>query len=132
MNIMRLCAAGLLSCAAFASAALAQDAARGKALFAAECAACHSAQPGQNGVGPSLAGVYGRPAGTVPGYHFSPALRQTHIILTATELDLFLRSPSSFAAGTKMPTPGSLMHMGVPNAADRGDLIAYLRDLRSD
>ena len=123
-------AAGLLGGLALAGTAQAQDAARGKILFQSECAACHSAVPGQNGIGPSLAGVYDMRAGMVPGYHYSVQLKNSNIVWTDAELNKFLMSPAVVVAGTKMPQPGTEMHMGVPSDQDRGDLIAYLRSLK--
>ena len=51
------------------------SAARGQRVFGA-CAACHSLQPEQNMTGPSLAGLWGRKAGTLPSFdRYSPALK---------------------------------------------------------
>ena len=52
--------------------AAAQDAAAGAAVFKSQCGICHSVQAGRNMTGPSLFGVVGRPAGKVPGFHYSP------------------------------------------------------------
>lgn len=123
-------ATGLTLCLAIAGPAAAQDAAHGQVLFSAECAACHSTVPGQNGVGPSLAGVYGSRAGMVPGYKFSVALKQSTIVWTSETLEAFLTDPNSDVTGTNMPLPGTVMHLGMPNATDRADVIAYLRTLK--
>ena len=61
-----------------------------------QCAACHSTQPGQNKIGPSLAGVFGRTSGSVPGYNYSAALKNAH--LTWDEL---LIPPNDLAAVVK-------------------------------
>jgi cytochrome c len=105
------------------SAFAASDAAKGKTIFAAQCAACHSVQKGQNGIGPSLYGVYGQPAAATPGYQFSPALKSAHITWTKSALDKFLTNPQGDVPGTKMP------YMGMANAGDRQDVIAYLASL---
>jgi cytochrome c len=115
-NLMTLCA---VASVALVSTAAAQSADRGKTLFTSECAACHSVTPGQNGIGPSLAGVYGMHA----------ALQTANIVWTDDQLEKFLRDPEIAVAGTKMPHPGTEMHMGMPSPVDRGDLIAYLRSL---
>ena len=61
-------ALGAAAMAASAGPAFAAgNAAKGKSLFQAQCAACHSVQKGQNGIGPSLYGVYGQPAADAPG-----------------------------------------------------------------
>jgi cytochrome c len=99
------------------------NAAKGKTIFSAQCAACHSVVAGQNGIGPSLNGVYGKPAASVTGFQFSPALKYAHIVWTATALDKFLANPQADVPGTKMP------FMGMPNAQKRADVIAYLATL---
>jgi len=62
----------VLSAVIVSSAQAGGDAAHGKTLFG-RCAACHSATT-QNKVGPGLAGVFGRPAGTVPNFRYSKAM----------------------------------------------------------
>ncbi|MDD2877016.1 MAG: c-type cytochrome [Acidiphilium sp.] len=106
-----------------AASARAADVAKGKSIFAEQCAACHSAASGQNGIGPSLYGVYGKPAAMTAGFDFSPALKSAHIVWTAPALDKFLANPQSDVPGTKMP------YMGMANATDRADVIAYLATL---
>lgn len=96
------------------------DAEKGKSLFA-RCSACHSTTS-QNKVGPGLAGVSGRPAGTAVGFKYSKALASSGITWTADQLDAFLAAPTKAVPGTSMP-------VGVPNANDRSDIIAYLKTL---
>jgi cytochrome c len=100
------------------------NAADGKAIFAAQCSACHSVVPGQGNIGPNLARVYGEKAANIPGYAFSPALKAAHIIWTATALKKFLLSPQMDVPGTKMP------FMGMRSTAKRADIVAYLASLR--
>ncbi|WP_375198042.1 c-type cytochrome [Sphingobium sp.] len=104
-----------------ASPALAQtgDAARGKAVFA-RCMACHTVDPGVNRLGPSLAGVVGRTSGTVPGFAYSPAMKNAKIRWDTKSLDAYLAKPIANMPGTKM------VFAGLPNPADRANLIAYL------
>ena len=64
----------LLALFGFAGAALAQDASAGKEAYK-ECAACHSTKSGETLLGPSLAGVYDRKAGTVEGFRYSAAMK---------------------------------------------------------
>lgn len=96
------------------------DAARGKSVFN-RCAACHTATD-QNKIGPGLAGVLGRAAGTVPGARYSKTLPASGIVWDETKLDEFLAAPTKAVPGTSMP-------LGVPNAQDRADVIAYLKTL---
>jgi cytochrome c len=86
------------------------------------CAGCHSTQAGQNKIGPSLAGVFGRTSGSVPGYNYSAALKNAHLTWDQQTLDKFLQSPSGLVHGTKM-------FATVPDAATRQRVIAYLKSL---
>jgi cytochrome c len=96
------------------------DAARGEKQFA-ECAACHSLEPGVHGVGPSLHGVFNRTAGAFADYRYSPALKRSGIIWNADTLDAFIAGCQHFIPGNRMP------YDSMPDAADRADLIAYLQ-----
>ncbi|WP_313809449.1 cytochrome c family protein [Sphingobium sp.] len=104
-----------------ASPALAQtgDAAKGKTVFA-RCMACHSVDPGANRLGPSLADIVGRTSGTVPGFAYSPAMKNARIRWDAKSLDAYLAKPAAKVPGTRM------IFAGLPNPADRANLIAYL------
>jgi cytochrome c len=97
------------------------DAAAGEKVFA-HCAPCHSTKPGENKVGPSLAGVFGRKSGTEPGYSYSSAMKGLNVTWDETSLDEYLKGPSKFVRGTKMV-------YSVPNEKDRQDVIAYLKTL---
>lgn len=96
------------------------DAAPGRALFAQRCAACHSLVAGQNRVGPSLAGVVGRKAGTAAGFRYSPALARSPIVWDRKALDGFLTNSNAAVPGNRMPLAG------LPRPADRAALIAFL------
>jgi cytochrome c len=98
------------------------DVAAGQQVFA-RCAPCHSATPGQNLVGPSLADVFGRKSGSEPGYSYSAALKSANITWDENTLDQFLSNPAGDVHGTKM-------FINVPNAADRQNVIAYLKTLK--
>jgi nitrite reductase (NO-forming) len=85
-----------------------------------KCRACHSIVPGKNMVGPSLAGVVGRKAGTEAGYSYSQAMKGANIVWDAKSLDAYLTDPQKFVPGNKMPFPG------LKSDHDRDDVIAYL------
>jgi cytochrome c len=95
------------------------DAGLGEQVFA-KCTACHSLQAGQHMTGPSLHGLRGRRAGTVEGFSFSPALRDSGIVWGEATLDSFLQSPQTFIPGTVMPFGG------IKSATDRAALVCYL------
>src|ERR1700756_2393568 len=92
--------------------------------FASHCAGCHSTQPGKNGVGPSLAGIYGSTSGTVPGYTFSVALKNAKLQWDDQSLNKYLQNPSGLVHGTKM-------FVGVPDGATRQRIVTYLQTLKS-
>ena len=98
------------------------DAAAGEHVFA-RCMVCHSPKAGENKIGPSLAGVFGRKSGSAPGYNYSPALKSAGITWDEQELDKYLTNPSADIHGTKMV-------ISVPNAEDRQNVIAYLKMLK--
>ncbi len=97
------------------------DAATGGKLFAENCSACHAAD--HNGVGPALAGVVGRRAGSEAGFAYSAALRGSGIVWNAQTLDRWLAGPQAMVPGAAMP-----VHVG--DAAERRDIVAYLASLR--
>src|SRR5437763_8177025 len=86
------------------------------------CAGCHSTQAGQNKIGPSLAGAFDRPSGSVPGYNYSAAMKNAHLTWDQQTLDKFLQSPGGLVHGTKM-------FATVPDAGMRQRVIAYLKSL---
>jgi cytochrome c len=96
------------------------DAARGEKKFE-ECAACHKIERGENNLGPSLHGVFGRKAGTLADFRYSPALKRSGITWTAATLDTYLADPQKAVPANRMP------YAGLADASDRADLIAYLQ-----
>jgi len=114
---------GLVGSTAWARApapAPAGDAVKGKTVFA-RCAICHDLKPGVQKMGPSLHGVFGRKAGTVAGFNYSPAMKSAKITWSAATLDSYVTSPAKVVPGNKMAFAG----LAAP--ADRANLIAYLQ-----
>lgn len=95
------------------------DPVHGKQLFAERCNACHAL--GTNKTGPRLGGVIGRKAGSVPGYHYSPALQNAGLVWSKTNLDRWLADPKKFVPGVRMP-------VRVLDTPSRHDIIAYLEE----
>ncbi len=89
----------------------------------AKCHACHSVMPGRNGIGPSLAGVYGRLAGTAERYRYSPDLAASGIRWDQASLDVWLSGPRAMVPQTKMTFAG----LGRPE--ERAEIIAFLKTL---
>ena len=92
-------------------------------LFKKNCAICHTLEAGKNKIGPSLAGVVGRKAGSVPGFAYSAANKNSGDIWDAQTLDTYLADPRKFMPGTKM------VFAGLKNLQDRKALIEYLKGL---
>ncbi|MBB4857647.1 cytochrome c [Novosphingobium chloroacetimidivorans] len=89
----------------------------------AVCASCHAVVPGQNRIGPSLAGVYGRKAASMPGYAYSPALKNAGIVWDDAALDRWLQGPVQMVPGTKMV-------IGLSDPQGRKSVIEYLKTLK--
>jgi len=106
----------LAPCVAYAQ----NDAARGKQLYESRCIACHSVD--SNRIGPMHAGVFGRKAGAVPGYDYSPALKASQVTWNERTLDAWLRNPESVISGQKMG-----YQLG--DANERGAIIEYLKSV---
>ncbi|HEY6457388.1 MAG TPA: c-type cytochrome [Steroidobacteraceae bacterium] len=101
------------------------DAAAGKAYFTQTCRQCHSAEPGDGGgeIGPSLIGVFGRPAGVGDTrFAYSKALTDSKLIWNAQTLERFLADPATTVPGTTMALP-------IPVKQDRDNVIAYFQSL---
>lgn len=117
--MIRLAFAAVVLIALAGSAGAAGDAGKGAALFQSHCAMCHAPE---SGAAPSLDGVVGRKAGTLPGFAYSPAMKASGLTWTPANLDAFLDDPGKKVPGTMMMIPG-------PDPAERADIIAYLATL---
>jgi cytochrome c len=95
------------------------DAQRGSQVFA-QCKICHSLEAGKNMVGPSLHGLIGRKAGSVPGYAYSSAMKNANVTWNEDTLSKYLSDPKAFIPGDKM------VFAGIKDPSRLGDLLAYL------
>lgn len=96
------------------------DLVNGKARFAM-CKSCHSIERGgKNLTGPNLYGVFGRQAGTEPGFIYSDAVKNAGFTWDADHLEGWLASPRNYLKGTKMS------FAGLKDEKDRTDLIVWL------
>lgn len=110
-----LCLAAAGTCAAAADAALK----RGEEAYG-RCFACHAIE--QNRSGPAHCGLFGRKAGTAPGFaNYSEAMRKSGIVWDEKTLSWFLADPMKAVPGTAMT------YLGVTDPAERRDLIAWLK-----
>jgi cytochrome c len=114
------------SLAAAATGALAQDAAAGKSSFN-KCLACHAIGEGaKNKVGPVLNGLDGRHSGSVEGYSYSDANKNSGITWSKDQFLDYIKDPKAKIPGTKM------IFAGIKNEKEAGDLWAYVSSFDKD
>ena len=99
------------------------DAAAGETVFL-NCKTCHASEAGRNMVGPSMHGLQGRISGTIPGYTYSVANKNSGIVWSNEKLFQYLEAPQRVIPGTKMT------YTGVKDPQQRANLIAYLDTLK--
>ncbi|NKB57693.1 MAG: c-type cytochrome [Alphaproteobacteria bacterium] len=89
-----------------------------------QCGSCHTFKPGEHRFGPSLAGFYGRKAGTAPDFSYSAGMKEKSgggLVWTTETLDTFLTAPKKFIPQTKMS------FKGLASETDRRNVIAYAK-----
>lgn len=105
-------------------AGMTTDVKAGERVFAL-CRSCHVLDEGVNRVGPSLYNIVGRQSGSVEGFNYSDANKNSGVTWTTDVLFEYLEDPKGFMPGTKMAFPG------IKNPQDRANLIAYLESTKS-
>jgi cytochrome c len=105
----------------FPGAVRAQD---GEALFRRQCATCHAVQAGQNKIGPSVAGIVGKKAASVPGFEYSDAMKAANVTWADDSLAKYLADPKGFVPNGKM------VFAGLKNPDDVQAVIDYLKTLK--
>jgi cytochrome c len=124
-NILRVLVLAAATAGA-ASAALAQDVAAGKSSFA-KCLACHSIGEGaKNKVGPELNGLDGRKSGTVEGYAYTAANKDSGITWNEAQFKEYIKDPKAKIPGTKMA------FAGIKKETEINDLWAYVSQYDKD
>src|SRR5215207_6119577 len=101
--------------------ALAQDAAAGEKVFV-QCRACHQiGETAKNAVGPILNGLFGRKSGTIEGYSYSSANKNSGITWDEVTFREYIKDPKAKIPGTKM------VYAGLKDEKRIDDLIAFLK-----
>ena len=106
---------------AMTGGALAGDAAKGEKVYR-KCKACHALEPGKNKIGPTMHGVFGRTAGSVEGFKYSKAMKESGIVWDETTIAAYLADPKGYIPKNRMA------FAGLKKEKDRDDLIAYLKE----
>jgi len=126
MKLVHALSAAAVLALASSPALAAGDAEAGAKVFT-KCAACHKIGPGaKNAVGPELNGLNGRHSGSVAGYAYSPANKDSGITWTEAKFKEYITAPQKVVPGTKMTFPG------LPNEADRDNIWAYISQFKAD
>ena len=106
--------------------AVAQDVQKGETSFK-KCLVCHAIGSGaKNKIGPELNGLDGRKAGTVPGYNYSDANKNSGIVWDEATFKEYIKDPRVKIAATKMTFPG------IKNEQEINDLWGYLKQFDAD
>ncbi|APF37063.1 cytochrome c family protein [Chelatococcus daeguensis] len=107
-------------------AAAAGDAKAGERVFL-KCRACHQVgEKAKNVVGPELNGLFGRTAGTAPGYSYSEANKASGIVWDEANFREYIADPRAKIPGTKM------VFAGLKKEQEVDDLVAYLKTFNAD
>ena len=126
MKNITLRALVFVAAAAASSAALAQDVAAGKSSFN-KCLACHAiGENAKNKVGPELNGLNGRKSGTVAGYSYSDANKNSGLTWDEATFKDYIKDPKAKIPGTKMA------FAGIKKETEVNDLWAFLAQFDKD
>ena len=112
--------AGVIALMVGSGAMATGDVKKGKRVFN-KCKACHLISKKKNRVGPHLVGIFGRKAGTVKGFKYSRAMRESGIIWNEKTIAAYVEKPRKYIPGNKMA------FAGIKKKTQRDDLIAYMK-----
>jgi cytochrome c len=125
-RLMTMTAIAVMSIAATATIAAAQDVAAGQHSFN-KCLPCHAIGPdAENKIGPELNGLDGRHSGTAPNYSYSDANKNSGIVWGEATFKEYIKDPAAMIPGTKMTCHG------IKNDQEVSDLWAYVKQFDAD
>ncbi|MDF2996333.1 MAG: Cytochrome c class [Xanthobacteraceae bacterium] len=115
-------AAAFILLATTSAGAQSGDANAGKIAFNNACRTCHTLKPGDARLGPDLASIIGRKAGTGQGYNYSSAMKDAGVTWDEATLDRFIADPQAVVPNNNMKP-----FNGISSQQDRANLIAFLK-----
>ena len=119
--------ASLILAALTPPAAAAGDAGKGQKVFTFYCTRCHQiGETAKNAVGPKLNGLFGRPAGSIEGYDYSAANKNSGIVWDEATFREYIKGAKAKVPGTKMDFPGLKTEMEIDN------IVAFLKQFGAD
>lgn len=98
--------------------------AAGQAAFQHRCVACHSMDPSRNAFGPSLFGIIGRKAGSLPRYAYSTAMKNSDFVWDDNYLRDWIYDNEKFLPGTRM------RHVSITDITEQDYLVAFIKSLK--
>lgn len=96
----------------------------GRQIFNHNCTACHSLETSKNTFGPSLIGVVGRQAASMPRFSYSEAMKNSGLTWTEDNLRKWVADNEALVPGTRM------RHVSITDQAQQDYLISFLRSLK--
>jgi cytochrome c len=96
----------------------------GRIMFEHRCRSCHNDDPAASSYGPSLVGVVGRKAGSLEGFVYSDALKNSGIVWTDSALKAWMADNTNIMPGTRM------RHVGIKDEDEQEFILAYLKSLK--
>ena len=124
---MRIWVIAVIALAASTGPSRAQDAAAGEQVFRRMCMPCHDVgEEAKVKLGPPQNGLDGRKAGTIEGFNYSPANKNSGITWNDETFAKYIKAPMQEMPGTKMA------FVGIKNEKDIADLWAYLKSFGPD
>ena len=97
------------------------DPEKGEKVFN-KCKACHFVDEEKNKIGPYLVGIFGRPAGSVEGFKYSDAMKNSGVVWEDETVTAYLKNPKAYIPGNRMA------FAGLRKDEDIADLLAYLHE----
>ena len=116
-------AVSAVTCLLSSTSALPQEPASGQQAFNNACRTCHIMREGDNRLGPNLNKVVGRKAGSISGYNYSSAMKETDFVWDEAKLDRFIANPDEVVPGHNMKPYG-----GLASKEERTKIIAFLAE----